>query len=218
MNACEQAGKSIVLEVEPGDTIEKLKIRIREKESISLEGERLVFADKVLEARRTLTECNIQNGSTVYLESSCTCIASSNMGAPGGARSLPLLLRICTSLLPQALLRLSAAIRHQRTDLWTVQETRLVAIKRRMMENVGLWDCLSEVDRGKRGDMRRKKGREEKADSETMIYAARFTRQFEDSTHPDDPLPWNPNLLAAAHDIIRAEKLLEKQLQFSLLS
>ncbi|EPS73276.1 hypothetical protein M569_01486, partial [Genlisea aurea] len=60
-------GKEIEIDIEPTDTIDRIKERVEEKEGIPPVQQRLIYAGKQLADDRTAKEYNIEGGSVLHL-------------------------------------------------------------------------------------------------------------------------------------------------------
>ncbi len=60
-------GKTITLDVEPSDTIEKVKAKIQDKEGLHPNQQRLIFEGQQLENDKTVDDYNITMNSKIYL-------------------------------------------------------------------------------------------------------------------------------------------------------
>jgi len=60
-------GKEIEIDIEPNDTIERIKERVEEKEGIPPIQQRLIFAGKQMNDEKVAKEYNIEGGSVLHL-------------------------------------------------------------------------------------------------------------------------------------------------------
>eukprot|EP00244_Chara_vulgaris_P011206 TRINITY_DN545_c0_g1_i4.p1 TRINITY_DN545_c0_g1~~TRINITY_DN545_c0_g1_i4.p1 ORF type:complete len:206 (+),score=53.71 TRINITY_DN545_c0_g1_i4:182-799(+) len=60
-------GKEIEIDIEPTDTIERIKERVEEKEGIPPVQQRLIFAGKQMNDDKTAKDYNIEGGSVLHL-------------------------------------------------------------------------------------------------------------------------------------------------------
>lgn len=79
-------GKIITIEANLCDAIEDVKVKIKNMEGIPIFLQRLVFANKQLWDERTLSDYNIQNGSTVFLIPRLICGDYERTNCPASRR------------------------------------------------------------------------------------------------------------------------------------
>ncbi|KAK9813356.1 hypothetical protein WJX73_001957 [Symbiochloris irregularis] len=60
-------GKEIEIDIEPNDTIERIKERVEEKEGIPPVQQRLIFAGKQMSDEKAAKDFNIEGGSVLHL-------------------------------------------------------------------------------------------------------------------------------------------------------
>ena len=58
---------SFILNARDSETIESLKGKIHTQRGIDSDSQRLIYNNKVLEDKLTVSSCNIQNGAILYL-------------------------------------------------------------------------------------------------------------------------------------------------------
>ena len=67
LNVKTLSGKTITLEVEPDEPVERLKAKIQEKEGILPDQQRIIFGGRQLDSMKTLSDYDINDGSTLNL-------------------------------------------------------------------------------------------------------------------------------------------------------
>ncbi len=60
-------GRTITVEAKPNSSIAEIKAKIKEKEGVPVDQQRLIFQDRQLEDNATISDYNIQADSTLYL-------------------------------------------------------------------------------------------------------------------------------------------------------
>eukprot|EP00211_Chloroparvula_japonica_P019128 CAMPEP_0119132382 /NCGR_PEP_ID=MMETSP1310-20130426/11809_1 /TAXON_ID=464262 /ORGANISM="Genus nov. species nov., Strain RCC2339" /LENGTH=75 /DNA_ID=CAMNT_0007123015 /DNA_START=41 /DNA_END=268 /DNA_ORIENTATION=- len=61
------AGRTIMLDIEPGDTIQRVKGLVEEKEGIPPIQQRLIFGGRAMADAKTAEDYNIKAGDTLHL-------------------------------------------------------------------------------------------------------------------------------------------------------
>lgn len=74
------SGKTRVLDVEPFHTVDNLKYLIESEEAVPCKWMNLTYAGKHLEPHRTLSDYNIQNESTIYMNVRFSCPDNCDFG------------------------------------------------------------------------------------------------------------------------------------------
>ena len=60
-------GKEIEIDIEPSDTVERIKERVEEKEGIPPVQQRLIFGGKQMSDEKTARDYNIEGGTVLHL-------------------------------------------------------------------------------------------------------------------------------------------------------
>lgn len=60
-------GKTVTVDVEPGDSVETLKHKIQEKEGVPPEEQRIIFGGKQLQGEKTIADFELEEGNTIHL-------------------------------------------------------------------------------------------------------------------------------------------------------